>query len=364
MPALPLSQTVQSRFAADLVELACERSPEKRTELLCRITDAYIEQPDQRTPAERHLFEEIMMELIDKISGHHKAAASARLAEMPELPVALAHRLASDGDIEVARPIIRDYRGLSEQTLVDVAKQGSQAHLHVIAGRPVVTPPVTDVVVARGDRRTVRTLAANAGARFSSKGMDVLIRKAEADGDLQALIVERADLSLGAIGKLLPLISNELANRLRSTAIEIDESLVQLHLTEWAEERQKDIARTDAYIEGLRQGDLNLNDVVLDLVKAKRLFDTATVLAAMIDLDRYYTFNLLTCGNIQTVPLLLKSVELSWPAVNSFLNLRVTKAGVDDFDVPDRRDYDAIDVATAQRVVQFMKLRRAAAAAG
>ena len=132
MPALPLPQTAHSWFAADLVELACERSPEKRTELLCRITDAYIEQPDQRTPAERHLFEEIMMELIDKISGHHKAAASARLAEMPELPAALARRLASDGDIEVARPIIRDYRGLSEQTLLAVAKQGSQAHLHVI----------------------------------------------------------------------------------------------------------------------------------------------------------------------------------------------------------------------------------------
>ena len=229
----------QSALAADLVLLASERTSEKRVELLRRITDAYIEQAGQWTSAEQYLFNEVVTTVIDKIAGVERAAASAKLAKLPKLTDGLAQKLASDSDVEVARPIIRDYAGLSERILIDVAKTGSQAHLDVIAGRPVVTPPVSDIVVTRGGRQTVRTLAGNQGAQFSTAGMDKLIAKAKADSDLQALIVERSDLSLVAIGKLLPLISEEMSNRLCGVAVEFDESVVREHLAEWTENRQK-----------------------------------------------------------------------------------------------------------------------------
>lgn len=363
MAAPSESKNLHFVLEADLVELASERSSERRIELLHRITDAYVVQADQYSAAEKYLFEEIISKLIEKVTSQSRAEVSVKLAGLPDLPDALAHQLASDSDIEVARPIIRYCRGLSEQTLIDVAKKGSQDHLQIIAGRPVVTPPVTDVVVTSGDRNTVRTLAANQSAQFSIKGMNTLISKAKTDVDLQALIVERADLSLNAIGKLLPMISDELTNRLRGTAIEVDEVVVQRHLNEWAKDRQINIERTDAYINGIRNGDLNLNDVILQLVGGRRLFDAATVVAATVDLDRYYTFNLLTCGKIQAALLLLRSADLSWPAAEGLLRLRIAKAGVDEFEeLPPRRDYDAIDVAIAQRVVRFMKVRRVAAA--
>lgn len=363
VPTPSAEKMQQSALAADLVLLASERTSEKRVELLRRITDAYIEQADRWTSAEQYLFNEVVTTLIDKIAGAERAAASAKLAKLPKLTDGLAQKLASDSDIEVARPIIRDYAGLSERILIDVAKTGSQAHLGVIAGRPVVTPPVSDIVVTRGGSKTVRTLAANQGAQFSTAGMDKLIAKAEADSDLQTLIVERSDLSLVAIGKLLPLISDELSNRLRGVAVEVDESIVREHLAAWTENRQKNVKRTDAYIDGIRNGDLNRNDVVYELVTSKRLLDAATVLAAIVGLDRDYTFNLLTYGQIHSALLLLKAANLSWPTADGFLNLRIAKMGLPDVEkLPDRRDYVAIDAATAQRVVRFMKVRRAAAA--
>ena len=189
------------------------------------------------------------------------------------------------------------------------------------------------------------TLAANRGAQFSAFGMERLIAKAEGDGDLQELMVARSDLSLTAIGKLLPMISDELASRLRDVAVHIDDAEVEKHLNDWAAERQKNAERTDAYIDGIRKGDLNINDVIRELVMGKRLLDAATVLAAILDLDLYYTFNLLTGGKIDLALLLLRSASLSWQVAEAFIKLRIAKAGLDDYEMPpERKDYIAIDI--------------------
>lgn len=350
-----------SDIAVDLLQLASEKSSAKRVELLRRVTDTYLQQGDSTSSAEKYLFDELVSKLVDKIDSAGRAQASTHFSNMDAIPDSLAHRFATDADIEVARPMVRDYRGLSEQTLIEVARKGSQDHLHAVASRDMITAPVSDIVVDRGDQRVVRTLAGNKGAQFSAAGMNRLISKAEKDRELQSLIVDRADLSLEAIGKLLPMISTELAERLQSKSIRLDDAAVEGHLSEWLEDRKKSIARTDAYIEGIRSGNLKLNDVAMELVRGRRVFDFVTVMAASLDMDRDTVFSQLTRGPAPSALLLLRSIDLSWPAVDAFVKLRNAKF------VPDqhqpailRTDYDAIDVAAAQRVVRFMKVRRAA----
>jgi len=356
-------EMLQSLMAPDLMELVSEKSPEKRLELLRCLTDAYLEQSDQRPSAEVCLLDEIVKDLLSKINRTDKIEASVKLSKLPALPEVLARALATDSDFEVARPIVRDYGGLLEEILVDVARSSSQECLYAIAGRPVVTPPVTDVVAERGDQNAVRTLAANKGAQFSSEGMQTLINKAESDSELQVLIAGRTDLSIEAVGKLLPMISEELAARLGSKTIGFNGSVMRQHFTDWMRDRNKNVAVVDGYIDGIRKGDLKLNDIVIELIRNKRLLDTATVLSSMIYLDRNYTFNVLTKGNAQSTMLLLKSMQLSWPVVDSFLKLRRAKIGTDIMEDPvERHEYEAIDLVTAQRIVRFMKVRRAAMA--
>ena len=363
MPSRAQQNTPHATLAADLAALASEPTSEKRLELLRRITDAYIDQGDRCTAAEQYLFNEVVSQLLDKVSSAGRATASEKLSKLKSLPVELASRLAAVGDIAVARPMIRDYGPLPERILLDVSMTASQEHLHAIAARPLVTPPVSDVVVKRGDRNTIQTLAANRGAQFSDFGMQRLIDKSEGDSELQELIVARTDLSLTAIGRLLPLISDELASRLRATAGSVDDAAVAKHVGEWAADRQKNSARTDAYIEGIRTGDLNPNDIIGELVSGKRLLDAATVLAAIVGLDRFYTFNLLTSGKIHSALLLLRAVGLSWTVVDAFIKLRIAKAGLYDYETPPvRDDYEAIAPEAAQRVVRFMKVRRTAKA--
>lgn len=123
------TNTPHATLAADLAALATEQTSEKRLELLHRITDTYIEQGDRATPAEHYLFNEVIGKLIDKIASGDRAAAATKLSTMPSLSDELARRLASDSDISVARPIIRDYGGLPERILLDVSMAASQEHL-------------------------------------------------------------------------------------------------------------------------------------------------------------------------------------------------------------------------------------------
>lgn len=361
MPWRAKFKTTYSDLARDLMALASEQSSDKRVELLHRITDVYLHGPDQHTTAEKYLFEEVVSRIVDKLGASHRAYASEQLAQLKDVPEELVDRLASDRDIEVAGPFIRNYGKISERTLLRVAKDGSQDHLEAIANRPVLTPPVTDVVVVRGNEKVVHALARNDGAQFSEAGMNSLVGRSENDAALQSMLVERPDLTPAAVARLLPMISSELAGRLRGVAVEIDDAVVEAHFSDWMKDRKRNAERTAACISGLRKGDLRISDVVIEFVRSRRLLDAATVIAAMIDLDRDHTFQILTGGKYEPVLLLMKSVSLTWPAVDGFLKLRHAKTGAGAMETyPQRLDYDAIDSSTARRVVRFMKVRRAA----
>ena len=55
----------------------------------------------------------------------------------------------------------------TKQMLVEIASEKGQGHLLAMAERPTLSPNLTDVIVARGDRNVVRRTAGNAGANFS-----------------------------------------------------------------------------------------------------------------------------------------------------------------------------------------------------
>ena len=70
-------------------------------------------------------------------------------------------QLAKDDDIAVAGPVLQQSPRLAETDLVDIARTKSQAHLLAISGRTGIAEAVTDVLVRRGDREVVRSVADN-----------------------------------------------------------------------------------------------------------------------------------------------------------------------------------------------------------
>ena len=357
-----MANSAQS-LAVDLAQLARESSSRGRVELLRRITAAILDQPDEPSVATRYLLNDIVASLLEKVGGSDRAAYSSVVASLPTLPETVEWSLASDQDIAVATPILREHRGTSEKTLVGVATTASQDHLIAIAGRRALTPPVTDVVVERGSKDAVRALAANHGAQFSDHGMRTLIHKSQEDASLQAMIAERPDLSVEAINTLLPIVSQELASRLRAALADLNVAEVGDHIADWMEDRRCNIDTTDGLIEAVREGGRDVNAAAMHLIGERRLFDLATLIASIIDLDRYHTFNVISQGKPQGALLMMKSIGLQWPVVDAFFKLRRVKMPMtaDDESV-ERVDYDAIDLEAARRAIRFMKVRRVAAA--
>ena len=209
----------------ELTKIAAERSPERRLELLHKVTDLYLEGVDTNSNSETYLFNEIMEKIVDQFSRDFKKQVSSSLAILPDFPTNIVRKLADDEDIEVARPVLRNAFSLTDDDLVKLAQRGSQAHLAAIAGRATLPEKVTDVLIDRGEREVVHTVTANHGARFSEYGMDRLLGKAEDDVDLREMLVERPDLSPAVVERLLPMVSESLAMRLAERGYDVKGAL-------------------------------------------------------------------------------------------------------------------------------------------
>lgn len=347
--------------AHNLLALAAEKSSERRLELLRRISDTFAVS-NQSTTVE-YLLGEIVSKLLENLDGGDRATAASVLARMPSLPEETANALAYDADFAVARPIIQDYRALRDHVLVDLASTASQAHLEAIASRHSLAPDITDILTERGNDETVRTLAANQGARFSRLGMRTMIDKSKDDSLLQELLVNRSDLSLEAVGQLLPIVSQMLAAKMRSSDLMFSSAVVQEQVVNWVSDRKKHIGQVNRYIDQIRAGSEPLDNVLMVLVMERRLLDVATVIAGSLDLDHDYGFNLVTQGKTDNVMVLLRALNVASTPALGVLKLRMEKLGHQLCGpMVDEAIYQSVDVAGAQRVIRFLKVRRVAMA--
>jgi uncharacterized protein (DUF2336 family) len=352
----------------ELTRIAAERSPEKRLELLHKVTDLYLDGVETHTPSETYLFNEIMERIVDLFSRDLKRRVSANLAILPDFPSNIVRKLAGDEDAEIARPVLRNALSLTEDDLVHLAERGSQAHLTAIAGRSIVPAKVTDVLIDRGDRTVVHAVTANHGARFSDYGMDRLIEKCEEDVDLRELLVERPDLSPRVLDKLLPMLSESLVIKLAERGYEVNGAIpsdmiasLRQRFAAALKTRKEDILQVSMIVEEIRKGHARLDDCVRQTAEQGRLLDVATLIATFARLEREHVFQQIYRGQLQTVLILCRSLDLTWPTVEAILAVRAAKQRTPYRpDSAVRRDYETIDAGIAQRALRFLRVRQVA----
>jgi len=354
-----------SDFYEDLKSIAQERSSEKRLQLLRKVADLFLESAGDRTEAENYLFNEIMEKIVEQISRDAKVQIAANLAFMQGFPAPVARKLASDEDIDIARPVLRGSPVLGEDDLVGIARTRSQHHLHAIAERDRLSTAVTDVLIDRGDRHVVQRVSANHGAEFSRWGFEQLIDKARQDVDLQEVLVERPDLTQSTIDKLLPLVSQALALKLQQrgydaagTATSDLMRLTRERFEEALRDRRAAIRTVTTLNELVSCGDITVDDAVGELVETGRLFDVATLVSKAAGLDRNNVFGLMMRGQTQIVMLLFRALDVSWAVFERVMSLRASKAHVPSPASSElANDYILLDKALAQRAIRFLQAR-------
>jgi len=169
-------------------------SAERRTAMLHRVTDLFVDHAPQLSEDQTTLFDGVMTRLIGHIETRTLAELSTRLAPIDNAPAGVVRRLAHDDAIAVSGPVLSQSERLTDDDLIAIASTKSQAHLAHIARRPQLSEAVTDTLVDHGDLDVATTVAGNRSARFSRGGMSKLVVMADGNDGLAEAIGGRSDI--------------------------------------------------------------------------------------------------------------------------------------------------------------------------
>src|SRR5262245_48638661 len=187
----------------DLERTLATGDNQQRIETLSRITDLFTAGASTYSDEHVALFDDVILKIATRLEAKALARLSTRLAPIPNAPARSIKALAMHDDIRVARPVLSQSPRLDESDLLDTARAKGQPHLLAISERSSLSETVTDVLVERGNREVVHSVARNRGARFSDAGFRILINRSNGDDVLATHVGMRRDLPRPHMIKLI-----------------------------------------------------------------------------------------------------------------------------------------------------------------
>ena len=352
---------------ADLEAAIESRDGDRRTAALRRVTDLFVDGADQYTDEHVAVFGDVITRLANGIEARARAALARRMAPVANAPKQVIETLSTDDDIAVAGPVLAQSQRLGEDELLTIINTKSQDHLLAISTRAELGLTLTDALVERGDQRVVRSTAQNAGAHFSERGFDVLVSRSQDDERLSEIVGLRADLPRGQFRKLFAQASAAVRERLAGAhphlSADIAEVLEQIgsesNLDALGEPIDFEAAKET--IKSLQQSGKLDEKCVASFAKRRHFEETVVALATLCGVPIETVERAFLQGSHELVLILIKSLGYSFPTSRLIVRLR-TK------DVPTTEDevkaleaqFNKLQVATAQRVLRFYKVRQTA----
>jgi uncharacterized protein (DUF2336 family) len=169
------------QLAEELEAVLVSGSATRRTDILNRVTDLFIYGAARYSPEQVDLFGDVMVRLLHGMEAGARARLAERLAPIVNAPANVIRLLALDDEIAVAASVLAQSERLAEDELLLIANRKGQAHLLTIARRQDLSAPVTDVLIARGDRDVLASVARNGDAQFSEAGRRRLLERTRGD---------------------------------------------------------------------------------------------------------------------------------------------------------------------------------------
>ena len=338
-------------------------TPERRTQMLQRITRLFLDGASRFNEDHVRLFDDVLSRLTTEIESKARAELSRRLAAVSNAPTQVVRALAKDADIAVARPMLTQSRRLGDADLVDIANTRSQAHLLAICSRSDIAEPVTDILVRRGDREVIHGVAGNRGARFSDASFSKLVVRAEADDDLAEKVGARPDLPPRMLRELMLKATSTVQQRLFAAAMPEAHTEIRRVLAEVTNEVHsravpRDYTAAQGAVKELRQqGKLNEAQLV-EFAKAGQYEETVAALALLCSVPIEVVDRLMGGDRPDPVLILGKSAGWGWATVRALIMARsdgkmTSSHGLDTAFA----NFERLSPATAQRVMRFWQAR-------
>lgn len=176
-----------------LAQLAVNPQGTSREEIYLAVASLYRIQGTGLNERERSLMHEILRRLTRDVEMTIRIALAERLADDTTAPHELILLLCDDA-IEVARPLLLRSPLLSDEDILRLIASAGHAHHEVVAGRPYIGEPVTDLLVKSEKESVLIALVRNATARISAIAYETLVEKSRDIATLQEPLTQRPDL--------------------------------------------------------------------------------------------------------------------------------------------------------------------------
>jgi uncharacterized protein (DUF2336 family) len=338
---------------------------DQRIHTLARITDLFVIGAESYSVDQIDIFDDVLVKIAARIEAKSLARLSNRLAPVPNAPKRIVKELAFHEDIEVARPILVGSERLDESDLVENARSQSQEHLLAISERKSLSEAITDVLVERGDREVVRSVASNTGARFSNAGFRRLVTRSTGDDWLAASVGSRRDIPRAHYLKLIERASASVREKL--TALNPnDADAVKSAVAEVAggirsetRDASTNYAAAKSHVDTLfRNKQLN-EQAIYQFARERKFEQIVVALSLLCDVEVDVVERAMLDPGAEVALILAKYANLSWTTAKAILLLQSAERGLSAQDLDQAMsNFSRLQPETARRVLGFYRTRR------
>ena len=340
-------------FVMEVEDAVASKDPARRVETLRRLTGLFVDQEATLPEGAVEVFDEVILRLSRDLEQRARMDLSETFSTLDRAPRKVVRSLAFDLDAAIARPVLERSSRLDEDDLVMIARARGQDHLLAISRRAALSERVTDVLVHRGDEGVVRSVAGNAGARFSDGGFSELMDKAREDEALQGLLRGRGDIPPRQLARLVE-IAQEQARR----------TLTREFGTDRAAEIGSAVAAAagalDAAAASVRRkaeaGGL-VEDDVLEWLRLGRIDEVLAAIAQLAGVPVGIVAKAYRSPHHDPLLFLVRAVRFGWATFKALLAAQAGRPPAPETLRGAFAAFQQLSVQTAQRVVRFTAAR-------
>jgi uncharacterized protein (DUF2336 family) len=343
----------------------------ERAVTVSRLTDLFLVTAQGLTEEQIGVFDVVIGRLAAEIETRARAELSHRLADLGNAPHGVVRMLSLD-EIDVARPVLTRSPRLTEEDLLAVASRKSQDHLLALTERPVLSEPVTDFLVLRGDRKVSLAVAGHPAAQLSRRGMSLLVTRARRDESLMTLLGDRGDVPPELMSQLVAVAKDAATQRLvdevpaedaaRAQAA-VEGAAAKVIAPGSAAEVGAEVQRYEAALAEVRllEADRKLNETEIQaFAGAGKLEHVICAVAVITGLGIAASERAMMGPDRDTNLIIGKAMSWSWPTMRAVLKLRPAAEQAEHLMEKSRQAFDNLSPTTAQRVLRFLVMREEA----
>jgi len=354
-----MGATASADLITELDAALKDDSAGRRLRTLQRLSELLLSCAERLNPAQIGLFDDLLVRLLDCVGVHALAQLSAVMAELAAAPKQTVRHLARHQNPVVAGPLLSKSNVLLDADLIEIAKNRSQLHLAAVADRPNLNEALTDLIIKMAGKEAACVLVRNPTARFSSRGLTVLLAAAARDETIAESLGLRPDLPVATLQALLSRTTGAVRVRLLEAAPAELRTTIEAGIDGIGEQAKpqppepEDHSDAHAAVAALsRTG--KLNDSTVNRFAIRREY--ANVVAAL---------SLLSGATVETIAPLLDQIggeglivacrasRLNWQTTQAVLNnRRVPPHSTEQLEYA-KQMFEMLFVSTAQYTIRF-----------